>query len=88
MAAGGIAENAFERAWRVYRLLNAKAADEGDRRRELEEFIQGCCARGATDAEAIVVLALIHLKQLDEEAASRAARRGAAAARGQSGKAE
>jgi hypothetical protein len=72
MAANEIAGIAFERAWRVYRLLNSKTTEDSERHRELEDFIQKCCAQGATDTEAIVVLALIHLKQLDEEAARRA----------------
>jgi hypothetical protein len=72
MTASEIAGIAFERAWRVYRLLNSKAIEGSERHRELEDFIEKCCAQGATDAEAIVVLALIHLKQLDEAAASRA----------------
>ena len=61
-----IAEKAFERAWRVYRLLNSKADENSERRTALKAFIRKCCAHGATDAEAIAVLALIHLKQLDE----------------------
>jgi hypothetical protein len=71
MAASGIAEIAFERAWRVYRLINRREADHGERRLALEQFIRKCCEQGATDTEAIVVLALIHLKQLDETAARR-----------------
>jgi hypothetical protein len=37
----------------------------------LKQFIFKCCEQGAIDAEAIVVLALIHLKQLDEVDAHR-----------------
>jgi hypothetical protein len=71
MAANGIAEIAFERAWRVYRLINRREVDHGARRIALEQFISKCCEQGATDTEAIMVLALIHLKQLDESAAHR-----------------
>jgi len=69
MAVNEIAEKAFERAWRVYRLLNSNAEEKCERRTALKAFIRKCCAHGATDTEAIVVLALIHLKQLDELAA-------------------
>jgi hypothetical protein len=69
MAVNEIAEKAFERAWRVYRLLNARVDETSERRPALKAFIRKCCAHGATDTEAIVVLALIHLKQLDELAA-------------------
>ena len=69
MTASKIAEIAFERAWRVYQLINSKVNQHGERRMALEQFIRRCCEQGATDTEAIVVLALIHLKQLDEEAA-------------------
>ena len=69
MAASAIADIAFERAWRVYRLINRNEHVHKERRVALEAFIGKCCEKGATDAEAIVVLALIHLKQLDELAA-------------------
>jgi hypothetical protein len=72
MAASDIADIAFERAWRVYRLINRNESQYGERRQTLEAFIRKCCEKGAADAEAIVVLALIHLKQLDELAAHRA----------------
>ena len=71
-----IAEMAFERAWRVYRMLNSKEDQQARRRPELKKFISTCCEHGATDSEAIVVLALIHLKQLDEREERRTTRRG------------
>jgi hypothetical protein len=57
----------------VYQLINSKADEHGERRVALEQFVRRCCEQGATDTEAIVVLALIHLKQLDEQTASRRA---------------
>ena len=47
MAANEIAGIAFERAWRVYRLLNSKAIEDSERHRELEDFIKKCCEQGA-----------------------------------------
>lgn len=58
MAADEIAENAFDRAWRVYRRLNNRAQQSSERRTALKQFIRRCCDHGAMDAEAIVVLAL------------------------------
>ena len=69
MAGSAIADIAFERAWRVYRLINRDESKHSERRVALQAFIRKCCEKGSTDAEAIVVLALIHLKQLDELAA-------------------
>ena len=66
MTENGIAGTAFERAWRVYRLLNGNEDQQSRRRLELKRFVSRCCEHGATDSEAIVALALIHLKQLDE----------------------
>jgi hypothetical protein len=71
-----IADTAFERAWRVYRMLNNDEDALTKRRPELKKFISRCCEHGATDSEAIVVLALIHLKQLDERDARRTKRGG------------
>jgi hypothetical protein len=74
-----IAGIAFERAWRVYRLLNSKEDQHPQRRFELKRFVSRCCEHGATDSEAIVVLALIHLKQLDESELRRIKNRGRSA---------
>ena len=82
MAGSAIADIAFERAWRVYQLINRNETAHAERRVALEAFIRECCEKGSTDAEAIVVLALIHLKQLDELAA----RPGKSPARSGSGK--
>jgi hypothetical protein len=61
-----IAALAFERAWRVYRMINSNVDDNDVRRATLERFIRQRCEAGATDAELVVVDALKHLKRLDE----------------------
>jgi hypothetical protein len=76
MIENGIAGIAFERAWRAYRLLNNKEDQHPKRRLELKRFVSRCCEHGATDSEAIVGLALIHLKQLDEREVPKIERRG------------
>lgn len=61
-----IAALAFERAWRVYRMINSHVEDNDVRRATLERFIRRRCEAGATDTELLVVEALKHLKRLDE----------------------
>jgi hypothetical protein len=61
-----IAVLAFERAWRVYRLLHSNIDEHDERRATLDRFIRKRCEAGATDAELVVVEALKYLKQLDE----------------------
>lgn len=66
MADNDIAEHAFERAWRVYRLMHGDLDGHGQRRATLDRFIKECCDAGATDPEKIVVEALKYLKRRDE----------------------
>lgn len=61
-----IAALAFERAWRVYRMINSNVEDNDVRRATLERFIRQRCEAGATNTELVVVEALKHLKRLDE----------------------
>jgi hypothetical protein len=61
-----IAVLAFERAWRVYRLLHGNIDEHSERRATLDRFIRKRCEAGATDAELVVVEALKYLKRLDE----------------------
>jgi hypothetical protein len=61
-----IAVLAFERAWRVYRLLHSNVDEYDERRATLARFIRQRCEAGATDAELVVVEALKYLKRLDE----------------------
>jgi hypothetical protein len=65
MARRDIAALAFERAWRVYRLINSEIDEHDERRATLDRFIRKRCEAGATDAELAVVEALKYLKQLD-----------------------
>jgi hypothetical protein len=65
MARRDIAALAFERAWRVYRLINSEIDEHDERRATLDRFIRKRCEAGATDAELVVVEALKYLKQLD-----------------------
>jgi hypothetical protein len=60
-----IAALAFERAWRVYRLINSEIDEHDERRATLDRFIRKRCEAGAADAELVVVEALKYLKQLD-----------------------
>jgi hypothetical protein len=60
-----IADLAFERAWRVYRLLHRDVDEHDERRATLDRFIRKRCEAGATDAELVVVEALKYLKRLD-----------------------
>lgn len=62
-----IAVLAFERAWRVYRLINSNIDENDARRATLERFIRKRCESGATDTELVVVESLKYLKRLDEE---------------------
>jgi hypothetical protein len=57
---------AFERAWRVYLLMNSGVDENDERRTRLEQFIRKCCAAGENDPEALAVGGLIYLKKLDE----------------------
>ena len=66
MARLDIAALTFERAWRVYRLINGNVDENDVRRATLERFIRQRCEAGATDAELMVVEALKYLKRLDE----------------------
>jgi hypothetical protein len=61
-----IAVLAFERTWRVYRLLHSNVDEYDERRARLDRFIRQRCEAGATDAELVVVEALKYLKRLDE----------------------
>jgi hypothetical protein len=61
-----IAILAFERAWRVYRLIHSNIDEHSEKRATLDRFIRKRCEAGATDAELVVVEALKYLKQLDE----------------------
>jgi hypothetical protein len=61
-----IAILAFERAWRVYRLMHGNIDEHDERRATLERFIRKRCEAGAADAEHVVVEALTYLKRLDE----------------------
>jgi hypothetical protein len=65
MARRDIAALAFERAWRVYRLINSEIDEHDERRATLDRFIRKRCEAGAADAEQVVVEALKYLKQLD-----------------------
>jgi hypothetical protein len=65
MARRDIAALAFERAWRVYRLINSEIDEHDERRATLDRFIRKRCEAGAADAELVVVEALKYLKQLD-----------------------
>jgi hypothetical protein len=65
MARRDIADLAFERAWRVYRLINSEIDEHDERRATLDRFIRKRCEAGAADAELVVVEALKYLKQLD-----------------------
>jgi hypothetical protein len=65
MARRDIAALAFERAWRVYRLINSEIDEHDERRATLDRFICKRCEAGAADAELVVVEALKYLKQLD-----------------------
>ena len=65
MARRDIAALAFERAWRVYRLINSEIDEHDERRATLDRFIRKRCEAGAADAELVVVEALKCLKQLD-----------------------
>jgi hypothetical protein len=66
MAGQDIAEMAFERAWRVYRLMNSHVDEHDARRATLDRFIRRRCDAGASEPELIVVEALKYLKQLDD----------------------
>jgi hypothetical protein len=57
---------AFERAWRVYLLMNSSVDENDERRATLEQFIRKCCAAGENDPEALTVGGLIYLKRLDQ----------------------
>jgi hypothetical protein len=61
-----IAQLAFERAWRVYRLIHTDIDEHDERRATLDRFIRKQCEAGATDTEIVVVEALKYLKRLDE----------------------
>jgi hypothetical protein len=61
-----IADIAFERAWRVYRLINGNVDENSTKRAMLDRFIRKRCEDGATDAELVVVEAFKYLKRLDE----------------------
>jgi hypothetical protein len=56
---------AFERAWRVYLLINSGVDENDERRTTLEQFIRKCCAAGEKDPETLTVGGLIYLKKLD-----------------------
>jgi hypothetical protein len=66
MADRDIAHSAFERAWRVYRLMNGSVDELDAKRSMLVRFIKKCCDAGATDPELVVVEALKYLKRLEE----------------------
>ena len=66
MAGLDVAELAFERAWRVYRLMNPSVDEHDKKRATLDRFIKKCCDAGASDPELVVVEALKYLKRLDE----------------------
>ena len=65
MAGDNIADLAFERAWRVYRLMHGDIGEQDERRGILERFIRARCNAGATNPETVVVEALKYLKRLD-----------------------
>lgn len=67
MTGNEIADLAFERAWRVYRLIHGGVDEHDQRRTTLDRFIKQCCDAGATDPEMVVVEALKYLKRLDED---------------------
>jgi hypothetical protein len=66
MADQDAAELAFERAWRVYRLINPSFDADDEKRALLHRFVRNRCAAGASDPELVVVEALKYLKRLDE----------------------
>lgn len=66
MAGEDIADLAFERAWRVYRLMRGDIGEQDERRSILDRFIKARCNAGATNPESVVVEALKYLKRLDE----------------------
>jgi len=61
-----IADLAFERTWRVYRLMNPSVDEQDEKRALLDRFIKKCCDAGASDPELVVVEALKFLKRLEE----------------------
>jgi len=65
MARHDIADLAFERAWRVYRLMNPSVDEQDEKRALLDRFVKKCCDAGASDPELVVVEALKYLKRLE-----------------------
>jgi hypothetical protein len=66
MAGQDVAELAFERTWRVYRLINPCVDEQDEKRALLDRFIRSRCTAGASDPELLVVEALQYLKRLEE----------------------
>jgi hypothetical protein len=66
MAGQDVAKLAFERAWRVYRLINPVVDERDEKRALLDRFIRNRCTAGASDPELLVVEALQYLKRLEE----------------------
>jgi hypothetical protein len=69
MADPDIASVAFERAWKVYLLINKDVHEYDQRRATLNRFIRRQCDAGATDTERLVVEALKYMKRLDQSGA-------------------
>ena len=69
MAKPDVGSVAFERAWKVYLLINRGADENDERRATLDRFIRKRCDAGVTDAELLVVEALKYLKRLDQSEA-------------------
>jgi hypothetical protein len=57
---------AFERAWKVYLLINSDVNENDERRTTLERFIRKNCEAGENDPETLTVGGLSYLKRLDE----------------------
>jgi hypothetical protein len=66
MADPDVAGVAFERAWKVYSLINKGVHENDERRATLDRFIRKRCDAGVTDAELLVVEGLKYLKRLDQ----------------------
>jgi hypothetical protein len=59
------ARRAFERAWRVYLLINRSVDPNDERRATLERYIHKRCEAGEQDTEMLTVDGLTYLKKLD-----------------------
>jgi hypothetical protein len=60
----------FERAWKVYLLINTDVHENDQRRATLDRFIRKQCDAGVTNTERLVVEALKYMKRLDQSEGS------------------